>query len=49
MATIVGAPPVPSFTDNELEADFYCYGVTALNISGQESIPAFLATPLSTN
>ena len=47
LATVTGSPPATTFTDTALVASTYCYGVTALNIVGQQSVPAFLANPLT--
>ena len=47
LATVVGSPAATTYTDTALVAGPYCYAVGALNIFGQESVPAFLATPIT--
>ena len=49
LATVIGSPPAAAFTDTALAAGPYCYGVTALNVFGQESLPTFLANPITVN
>ena len=47
LATVVGTPAPTTYTDNGLAAGDYCYGVTAVNNFGQESVPTFLASPIT--
>lgn len=46
--TVIGSTLDPqTYSDTGLVAGTYCFAITALNFSAQESVAAFLATPLT--